>query len=47
MVAVLKSHALSPWVSQIGWRLFVFPGGEMLPRAGMEAMQHSVHQTAP
>lgn len=25
---------------------FVFPGGEMLPRAGTAATQHSVHQTA-
>lgn len=42
---MLTSRAFAPCIFP-NW-LAVFPGGEMLPRAGTAAVQHSEHQTAP
>lgn len=42
---MLMSHAFAPCIFP-NW-LAVFPGGEMLLRAGTAAVQHSEHQTAP
>lgn len=45
VAAVLRPHAFTLCIFP-NW-LEVFPGGEMLPRAGTAAMRHCEHQSAP